>query len=439
MDLQFRIGLGVAVLFGLLPYAVKDMPQWLSWSGIALGVGLVIWALVPTFQRFHGPMLLGVVGIACIAGAAGWYRDISKDTASLSRDAVAHLSALGWSVKPQQDGSIQFEIANGPLPSIEQSVDYFKHLEKPFSLHFQSVTGLAGLHLLADIADCTKIEINAGEFTNISELSGFKHLTTLVISQLPLNGAGTVDVSIVGTMTSLHVLNLNAVRTRDIAALATLKQITSLNLGGTLISDISPLSNFPQLETLEIRDTRVTDLRPLASARALRELVISGTQLPGLAALKHLTSLKKLSIIEQKPIDLSPVSALPELEALWIWCGSAPVDLSALAELKNLRSLTITGGAFVLTPTAHIEVISGMSKLQTLTLGYLQIADISFMSSLTNLTELNLNAVPVTSIAVLASLTSLHKIVFANTSIVDVSPLLGLPALTDLTVGRTPA
>lgn len=438
--MQFKVGLGVAVLFGLLPYAVKDMPQWLSWSGIALGIGLVGWGLVPTSHRLpFGPMLLGVVGLVCIAGAVGWYQDISKDTVSLSRDAVAHLSALGWSVKPQRDGSIQFEIANGPLPSVEQSVGYFGRLDKPFNLHFQSVTGLAGLHLLADIPGCSKIEINAGEFTDISELNGFRHLTTLVISQLPLNGSGTVDVGVVGTMTNLRVLNLNMVKTRDIVSLAPLRKLTSLNLGGTLISDISPLSNFPLLETLEIRDTRVTDLAPLTSDHALRELVISGVQLPGLPTLQHLSSLKKISIIEQQPIDLSPVSVLHELEALWIWCGSAPIDLAALAELKNLKSLTITGGVFAPTPTAHIDVISSLSKLQTLTLGYLQIGDISFISDLKNLAELNLNAVPVTSIAPLASLKSLHKIVFANTSVVDVSPLLGLPALTDLTVGRTPA
>jgi hypothetical protein len=134
MDLQFKIGIGVAVIFGFLPFAVKDMPQWLSWGGIALGLGLIIWSIIPVPQRLPiGPMIVGLVGLALLAGAFGWYRDISKDTTSITRDAIAQLSGLGWSVKPQGDGSVQFEIANGPLPSIEKSAPYFQRMSVPFT------------------------------------------------------------------------------------------------------------------------------------------------------------------------------------------------------------------------------------------------------------------------------------------------------------------
>lgn len=38
MDWQFKVGIGVAVVFGLLPFAIKDMPQPLTWAGALIGL-----------------------------------------------------------------------------------------------------------------------------------------------------------------------------------------------------------------------------------------------------------------------------------------------------------------------------------------------------------------------------------------------------------------
>jgi hypothetical protein len=138
--------------------------------------------------------LFGMIlfGLGFIAAASVYFwpiRPTPNDPASLAR-----LAQLGWTVKPSADG-IQFEIANGPLPPMKESANLFRALSVPFGLHFQSVNGLEGLHYLSDVEGCTKIEINAGEFTNISDLAGFNHLTSLIISQIPLNGVGVVDSS----------------------------------------------------------------------------------------------------------------------------------------------------------------------------------------------------------------------------------------------------
>jgi internalin A len=128
------------------------------------------------------------------------------------------------------------------------------------------------------------------------------------------------------------------VRAKTIEALATLKNLKSLNLGQTLIADVSPISGLTSLESLDIRGTRVTDLRPLVQDQDLRELTIGGAQLPSLVNLAHLPNLKKISIIEQQGTDLSAIGALTNLESLWIWGGSAPLDVLPLRSLTKLCS-----------------------------------------------------------------------------------------------------
>ena len=76
MDWQFRIGVGLAVVFGLLPYAVKDMPHWASWSGVALGILFAAWGMLPGHEKI--PMVSAIWFLASVTSAVaalGWYYD----------------------------------------------------------------------------------------------------------------------------------------------------------------------------------------------------------------------------------------------------------------------------------------------------------------------------------------------------------------------------
>lgn len=351
---------------------------------------------------------------------------------------VDGLSKLGWAVQPGTD-AIQFEIANKPLPPMKESAAYFGRLHKPFRLHFQSVKSIEGLRYLATLSNCTKIEINAGEFTDISELRGFKSLTSLVISQTPLNGFGVVDASPISSLINIRELILGSTRVTNLSALIALKKLEVLNVDGTLVRDLSPIAGLTSLKQLEIRNTEISNLAVLSQIEALQELGIGPKQSPSLVNLSMLKNLKKLRIIGEGEIDLSAVSTLSHLEHLWIW-NTFQLNLAPLRKLVQLQELTLTGIWFDRAATVtDIDAIGNLKELRKLTLGSLQISDLTFANSLKNLTEINIGQMPVSSVEPLRGLVSLKSVSLNQTLVVDISPLLDLPALTNLSVIRTPA
>ena len=438
MDSERVFALCVGALFYFLPYLMRDMPAFVVWIGIAGAVAIGTTTFVPINPRLIWPIALVITSGISFVAALSWLYQRYDETPKEPSEAIARLADLGWTVKPGQD-DILFEVTNRSLPPMQQSSTYLTQLTKPFRLHFQGVEGLQGLHYLANIAGCTNIEINAGEFTDISELGGFSHLNKLVISQVPLNGVGTVDASALSSLVNLRELSLGMTRVRAVDFLAPMKNLKTLWLGQTLVTDVAPLSGLASLEFLDIRGTRVADLHPLSQDEKLKELSIGGEQIPGLANLANLKNLKKISIIEQRGIDLSPIATLADLEILSIW-GPQQLDVSPLRNLTKLQELQLSGFGFGTASTVtDIHAIGVLQELTRLTLASLQVVDLRFIEALKNLEEINLSNLPVASIASVSGLTSLKKISLVQIPVVDVSPLLNLPALIELTIIRTPA
>lgn len=351
---------------------------------------------------------------------------------------VDGLSELGWTVQPGL-GAIQFEVTNRSLPVMKESAVYFGLLHRPFWLHFQSVTNLEGLHYLIGNSNCIKIEINAGAFTDISELRGLSSLKSLIISQVPINGLGIIDPSPIASLTNLHELNLYSTKITQTDAFSRLAKLATLNLKETPIRDLTPIAGLVSLETLDITGTGVSDLSPISHFRDLRELGVGARQVPGLVNLSNLKSLRTLRLIDQIDVDISPIGSLSNLENLWIW-GLPEINASALGKLTKLLDLSIMGSGFGRqTPVTNVDALGNLKELRKLTLGSLLLHDLAFVSGLTNLNEINIGEMPIVSVAPLRNLTSLKSISLNATSVVDISPLLDLPALNTLTVVRTPA
>jgi len=434
--------------------SIRYADNFLLWNcliyfGVAVMAASIFDFIAKWAVRHRNGKMLSLVGmIVCGIGftvfSIAYFRSSAPSTANvtaLSEDAVAHLSMLGWTIKPDPAGTY-FQISSVPLPDMEQSAFYFKQYSKPFKIQLQLVSSLNGLHYLSGLTNCVEIQVNAGEFTDLSELSRFVHLKSLAISQVPINGSGVVDLAPLSGLIALTNLNLGSVNTRSITPLSGLHNIKMLYLGNTPVTDISVLSRFTRLESLNIFSTRITDLTPIGNDQALQELMIGGLQTSALSGLSHLKNLKMLTIFEEQPFSLAQVADLPNLETLIVLMGVFPIDLEPIGRLTKLRTLSMSASAIANKSTApayHVEIIGSLHNLNDLTLGGLQVSDLRFLSPLQNLTKLSLIDLPISSLAFLQNFVHLQSIYLCDIQIADISPLLALPALSSLQLLRVPA
>ena len=64
MDWQFKFGVGLGVFFGLLGFVVKDLPQWVTFSGMAIGVIFMAWGVYSKWKTRPKDDLEITVGVA---------------------------------------------------------------------------------------------------------------------------------------------------------------------------------------------------------------------------------------------------------------------------------------------------------------------------------------------------------------------------------------
>jgi hypothetical protein len=75
MDWQFPIGLGATVVSGLLPYVVKNMPQWVTWPGISVGILFILWGLLGNYKIPAIPAVIFIISVAGIVSSIALYLD----------------------------------------------------------------------------------------------------------------------------------------------------------------------------------------------------------------------------------------------------------------------------------------------------------------------------------------------------------------------------
>ncbi|MBF0558854.1 MAG: hypothetical protein HQL08_08745 [Nitrospirae bacterium] len=79
MDWQFNIGIGLAVIFFLLQYMVKNMSPYITWPGMSIGILFVLWGVRQKLLSSNckippGPILLFIICMAGIIISILWFK-----------------------------------------------------------------------------------------------------------------------------------------------------------------------------------------------------------------------------------------------------------------------------------------------------------------------------------------------------------------------------
>jgi internalin A len=195
------------------------------------------------------------------------------------------------------------------------------------------------------------------------------------------------------------------------------------------------------------------DLSPLSALANLQQLDVWHKQVSDLSPLSALVNLQVLNIWRTQVSDLSPLSSLTNLRTLNV-SETRVSDLSPLSSLTNLRTLNVSETRVSdLSPLSllvnlrlleasatHVSDLSPLSalvNLQGLNIWRTQVSDLSPLSPLVNLKELNVSETQVSDLSPLSTLVKLQWLSASDTLISDLSPLSGLVNLQQLSVSQT--
>ncbi|MEK5192450.1 leucine-rich repeat domain-containing protein [Bacillus sp. FSL M7-0884] len=211
-----------------------------------------------------------------------------------------------------------------------------------------------------DLLQIKTLSIYSGE--GINEIAGLEYMTNL--EKLTLRESNVTDISIISGLRHLKYLDLSSNPIESIQPVSKLENLDMLFLRDNKIADLTPLSQMKKIKILDLIGNNIKDLTPLFTVLSLEEVYLANNQISNLSGIEKLKNVKLLWIGNNKISDVEPISKMSNLIELEI----------ADSEIKDISSL------------------SKLVKIQVLNLEENYISDISPLSNLTNLHEINLGA-----------------------------------------------
>lgn len=262
------------------------------------------------------------------------------------------------------------------------------------------------------------------------------------------------DVITVEDMERLTKLTAENLDIHDITGLEYATNLTNLDIRKNTISDISPLTRLTQMHGLWLANNDISDITPLSKLTNLSVLGIYRNEILDISPLKNLTNLRGLSIYDnpisniqsligmkkliwirmsfKEPADLSPISALINLESFAYWgSGESIPNLSPLMHLPNLINVEIKDVI-----ESDMSSLVKLTKIKELYIINSDISDISFLNNMTSLERLNLESNNISDVSPLAGLTNLKWLKLIDNPITDFSPLIELAQATNIIAGH---
>ena len=226
------------------------------------------------------------------------------------------------------------------------------------------------------------------------------------------------------------------------------------NLDVNGVEQLAGIEHAVNLESLGVRQGMVSDVSPLSGLTSLRALYLSNNEISDVSPLSGLTFLRLLFLGNNEISDVSPLSGLTSLSSLYL-SNNEISDVSPLSGLTSLGDLSLHGNEVSdVSPLSRltslyqlrlpankisdVSPLSGLTFLRLLSLGNNEISDVSPLSGLTSLSSLYLSNNEISDVSPLSGLTSLKTLYLIGNKISDMSPLSGLTSLEGLHLGDNP-
>ncbi|QWG99211.1 LPXTG cell wall anchor domain-containing protein [Bacillus mycoides] len=200
------------------------------------------------------------------------------------------------------------------------------------------------------------------------------------------SGEGINEIAGLEYMTNLEKLTLRESNITDISVISGLRHLKYLDLSSNPIESIQPVSKLENLDMLFLRDNKIADLTPLSQMKKIKILDLIGNNIKDLTPLFTVLSLEEVYLANNQISNLSGIEKLKNVNLLWI--GNNKIsDVEPISKMSNLIELEIADSEI-----KDISSLSKLVKIQVLNLEENYISDISSLSNLTNLHEINLGA-----------------------------------------------
>jgi len=171
------------------------------------------------------------------------------------------------------------------------------------------------------------LEVLKAEHCTVRHISGIKKCSKL--KHLKLSYGGKEEgLKEIAELSELISLSLTGVELSDGGFLKKMPQLEELTMRAGENADLSILSYLPNLRKLDIGDDTAASIEPILGLARLEDLTVSVDSLENMSRLAELKKLKTLHLYtayeeedengQDKPLDLSVFSRLPELESFYI-------------------------------------------------------------------------------------------------------------------------
>ena len=221
---------------------------------------------------------------------------------------------------------------------------------------------------------------------------------------LILANCGLSDVSALGSLTGLRILDLSDNSLSSLNGLETLAALDELYLGHNALENLPVLRGFKSLRILDLSYNALRYAVGVSSCTSLERLNLSHNRLLSLTPLSALTELVWLNASNNEINDSTPLAPCTKLEG-FVMTNNKLTEVDFLANCPNIKDVNIDYNDVEAVPAFQADC-----PLETFSAAHNFLADLTGLGGLQKLTTVNADYNNIRDISVLANCPALAQV-----------------------------